>query len=362
MKGFMLLFFLLYGFIFADDLSKMEFGFSSSFDLKSDSLPLNIFDKEWDLLPEHKVSNNAFGGIEYKAFINFNNLQFGVFREKNIDISMNDGFVEMWFESSKDFTTLLGMKGIGNSLKNIPIKASVDYYESDGVYLQKIFFMDSNQFGAKVKLHNAKNIQFLRVNGLNQNGRFATNFDYYYTNKNYISKYKSEYDNGSGIGYSVDLEYFAKSKNGVSVYLGLINTLSSIKWSGVSLMHYELDSSKSLGEPFGVGYYKYNQSFTQKLPIYGKVQIEYQLTDILSIGDNTNINKKTMFNEVYAQTKYNDYSLKIGNIIEVNQFIFGLGKRNTNLFNWKIVDTNLEMMRDLNFNNNVAKILLNATF
>jgi len=362
MRGFLLVSFLLCGLTFAEDLNTTSFGISGSLDIKSDSLPLNIFEKEWSTLPEHKVSNNAFGGISYEAFWKIDDLKIGVFEEISIDMFMNDGFIETWFEASKDFSTLLGMRGIGNSLRNFPIQASVDYFESEGLYLEKLFVLNAQQFSGKIKFHHAKNIQLLRLNGSNQNGDFATTFDYYYTKKNYISKNRSNSDDGSGVGYSVDLEYTSKPFANLNVYLGIINALSSLKWSGVALMHYDLDSSKPLGEPFGVGYYKYNQTFNQTLPIYGKMKIDYELTDNLSIGNNTDANKNTLFNEVYGKTKYREYSFKVGKIIEANQFIFGLGKKDTNFFNWKIVDMNLELTHDLNFNDNVAKFLFNATF
>lgn len=362
MKGFLLLSFLVCSFSFADDLNTTKFGIEGSLDIKSDSLPLNLFEKEWTSLPEHKVSNNVFGGISYEAFVGFDDFKIGIFQEKKIDISINDGFIEMWFTASKDFSTLLGMRGIGNSLQNFPIKASVDYLESDGLYLEKSFAVNSHQLSGKVKLHHAKNIQLLRLNGSNQNGDFATTFDYYYTQKNYISKHKSDSANGSGVGYSVDFEYASKPLENLNIYLGIINALSSIKWSGLSLMHYDLDSSKPLGEPFGIGYYRYNQTFNQTLPMYGKMKIDYALADNLTIGDNTDINKNTFFNEVYGKTKYHEYSFKVGKVIEANQFIFGVGKKDTNFFNLKIVDMNLEMTHDLSFHDNVAKILLNATF
>jgi hypothetical protein len=362
MRGFLLLSFLLCSFSFADDLNTTRFGIEGSLDIKSDSLPLNLFEKEWTTLPEHKVSNNVFGGISYEAFVGFDDFKIGIFQEKKIDISMNDGFIEMWFTASKDFSTLLGMRGIGNSLRNFPIKASVDYLESDGLYLEKSFAVNSHQLSGKIKFHHAKDIQLLRLNGSNQNGDFATTFDYYYTHKNYISKYQSDYDNGSGVGYSVDLEYASKPLENFNIYLGVINVLSSIKWSGLALMHYDLDSSKPLGDPFGIGYYKFNQKFNQTLPIYLKMKLDYQLTDTLSIGNNTDANENTHFNEVYGKTEYGEYSFKVGKVIEVNQFLFGLGKKNINFFNDTRVDINLEMTHNPSFNNNIAKILVRGTF
>lgn len=304
-------------------------------DAQSNKLPFNIFDQEWKKIPPHKRSNDAFGQVYTDAYVDYNGLKFGVFGEKMVQIHINEGFFQTWFYAQKDFLQLLFNKDIYKTIPQNPIDGKATSYNSYGVYVQKVFQPKESHFlSLKLKIHYVDQLHDIKANGYTNDTKFVGNFDYYYSEKNLISKGNTQGNTPQGIGYGIDLEYLYH-KDKWYFYLGGYNLGSYIYWKNVTLMHYDFDSDIIYKDtdgynhykPFGQGYYKYNLSFKQKLPQYYKTSLNYELNSNLSLGSNVKIYENLYVTEPYINAGFSFLRYKLGYQIQDNTLLFALYHR-----------------------------------
>lgn len=252
---------------------------------------------------------------------------------------MNNGFIQTWFEASEDFSTLLNKSDIGNSIDYTKIKGNANYFNTLGFFLQKDFtYKKYHHFAIKSKFYGAKDIEYLKVKGENSNEQFKLSLDYYYSKRNRISKNNSHDNSYSGYGYGFDLEYIYKNKN-LYIYSGILNILGTIHWSSISKMHYDLNSNTIYKDdngfnkvrPFGIGSYKQNINYKQKLPLYYKSTIDYKIANSSYLGNNLIGNKNTIFNEIYLRKEFKNFAFKTGYIIENKNMNFTLAMPNVKI-------------------------------
>lgn len=334
---------------FRDEIG--DSNFQMYVDGKTEQLPLNLFEDEWSVLPKHTKENRAFGTLYTSLSHAYDGFSLGIFQEKNINVVFDDGFINTWFLANQDFATLLTKTTIGNELDKEYINGNGDYYYTQGIYFQKILAPSSNQwFSIKTNLLYGKEFQSLNVNGSNSNQRFLLGFDYFYNYKNVISKNKDNLDTDNGLGYGFDLEYVYE-KNNLYLYGGLFNLGGKIYWKDITKMHYDFDSQTIyLGDDgynhlkaFGVGYYEFHTNYIQKLPLYYKATINYQITDTISLGNTLNGHKKVIFNEPYTSAKIGNTLYKLGYVLGNDDATFGVMFEKINLFGAKIKNLNLEV-------------------
>lgn len=311
----------------------------ATLDAQSNKLPFNIFDKEWKEIPAHKRSNDAFGQVYADAYVDYDGLKFGVFGEKLAQVDINEGFFQTLFYAKKDFFQLLLNKDIYKTMQENPINGKATSYNSYGVYVQKVFKPKESHFiSLKLKLHYANQLHDIKVNGYTDNTKFIGNFDYYYSQKNLISKRETQSDTPRGIGYGLDLEYIYQ-KDKWYFYIGGYNLGSNIYWKNVTLMHYEFNSEVVYKgtdgynhyRPFGKGQYKYNLTFKQKLPQYYKTSLNYEVAPYLSIGTNIKIYEKLYVTEPYINAKLYFLRYKLGYQLQDNTLLFALYYKYFNL-------------------------------
>jgi len=304
--------------------------FQAHLDAKSNKLAFNTFEQEWIDPPPHKEENRAFGNLSFSAFISLESWRIGAFNQKISQIFVNDGFIQTWHRAEKDFWILLGMSDINQQIGNVPIEGDGVYISSSGLFLQKVLSMDSkNHFAIKTKLHIADDLQSIKASGLSTDEKFEGSFDYYYAEKNFISK-RSDRDDSKGLGYSVDVEYIYDDDT-FYFYLGAFNLHSFIYYKDVTLMHYDFDSETIyVGEdgynhykPFGVGYYKENSTLKQKIPHFYKSSFNYVYNDQISLGNNLDLYDGVYYNEPYVNVKIGNGRYKVGCVIENQEFVFG---------------------------------------
>ena len=104
-------------------------------------------------------------------------------------------------------------------------------------------------------------------------------------------------------------------------------------------MHYSFNSNTVyIGDdgykhnrPFGVGYYKYNQKYTQKISPYIKTKLIYKLYPNTYIGDLVDIYKNFYANELFITQKYSIFNFKLAYILENKIAIFGFSTNNYNI-------------------------------
>ncbi len=262
-------------------------------------------------------------------------INIGIFRQKSIDISMNSGFIQTLYYSSNDFSTLLNSNNIGNDLTSQTIDANLNYADIQGIFFEKKFDLNSkHSIKTKIKLYQAKNIQYLNVKGSNNN-RFVMSFDYYYSQNNIISKNNNHNDNYSGLGYGVDLEYAYRDDN-FYFCLNALNINTYIDWNSITKMHYDFDSQTIyMGDDgfnhikaFGIGYYEYDIDYKQKIPIRYKAILEYKIDNSISVGDKLDVNN-SIYNELYIKKNYNSsFDVKFGYIYELKNMILGISYKN----------------------------------
>lgn len=300
-------------------------------DPKSNKLLFNVFDHNWDTIPEHEKENYAFGVTYADLYYSFDSYKIGVFWQKTAVIDMDEGFLETWYYADKDFNTLLHKEDIGSNFQPAHIGGEANYYDSYGIYLQKVYTINKNNFlSLKLKMHYPKVMQYLSVSGYNTQSRFVGGFDYYYSDENYISKSLEKPQNPKGYGYGVDLEYIYKQED-LYIYAGLLNIGGRIHWSGLTKMHYDFDSKTiykgSDGfnhlKPFGSGRYEYDVSYIQKMPLFYKASLDYQLNDSVSVGNNLAGQEKNVFNEPYVTCKVLQTRFKLGYIYKADTVVFG---------------------------------------
>jgi len=311
--------------------SNNTYHFRANANPKSNILYFNTFEKDWQNLPDHKEENIAFGTAYADLYYTFENYKFGTFWEKSATIAMDEGLIQTWYYANKDFNTLLHMQDIGNNISATSINGNANYYESYGIYLQKTLSLNNENFlSLKMNLLFPKNMQNLTVAGYNTSTRFVGSFDYYYSDKNHISKSLEKTNNAKGYGYGIDIEYIYKTEK-LYIYGGLLNVGGKIHWSGLTKMHYDLDSKTVyLGsdgfnhrKPFGVGKYEYNVDYTQTLPLFYQASLDYKIGRYFSFGNNLNGYKNVIFQEPYITCKIVENRLKLGYIYDAKRLVFG---------------------------------------
>lgn len=315
-------------------------------DLKSDILPFDTFDKPWDTLPAHKNNNHATGNIGSKLYYNFDDIKAGVFIDHTFDMNINSGFIQTWYYANKDFDTLLKKSDIGKSITTTPINGKMLYYDAQGIFLEKkINYDKNNYFFISSKIFKAKDIQYLKVNGSNTKDKFKMSLDYYYSDKNYISKNNKHDQYYKGKGYGFDIRYIYKN-DPWKIKVDIKDIYTYIKYDSITYMHYDFESGDYLPNvkeciwgvgyikdngtqgcrSFGTGYYIYDTKLKLKLPVKYKLDISYTQADTFSTGAVLDIYQSAVYQQPYiiyknyklgytVQTKSLDITASYDNII-----------------------------------------------
>ena len=305
--------------------------FNTILDIKSDNLPIDFFDTNWKDYDKRKKDNSAFGVASTSLSMKLDYFTLGLFGQKISDIYMNNGLVETLYESDKSFANILQNSSIYENLDDGPIKGKANDFDSVGIFLEKkIHFAKYYYVMAKLKLHYAKNLNYININGEATNKNFVATIDYYYSGTNYISNAKNVSNEAWGYGYSLDLSYIYH-RDKIYFFVGAYNLESFIYWKNVAFMHYDLDSKTiykgSDGynhyKPFGVGYYQYNVTYKQRISSYFKTSVNYDFMSHLAFGDNISIYDRMSYNEIYTNLKIASSRYKLGYIVENSNLIFG---------------------------------------
>jgi len=306
--------------------------FNLELEAHSDKLPFDIFDDAWINMPAHKKSNNAFGQIYSDIYVDYEGLKVGVFGERVAQININDGFVELWYEAQKDFTRLLASDRIYKTLEPKPIRGEGNSYESSGLFVQKVFPLATyHHLSTKLKVHYAKDLHYISVDGYTNKKKLVGSFDYIYSNKNLITKGTDNSDSPLGVGYALDIEYIYNREK-FYMYLGGFNIGSYIYWKNITRMHYDFDSEVIYKgddgynhyKPFGRGHYEYNKSFIQKIPTYYKASLNYALLDNFAVGNNVQVYENMYSYEPYINAKIYSNRYKIGIETQSKTLMFGV--------------------------------------
>ncbi len=335
-------------------LFSKQLNFIFDLDLKSDSLKLNTFDKKWQTLPKHQNKNSAIAKLSYRIDYKRGSYKLSFFKKRELEMMVNDGFIQTWYEVDKNFNKLLRSEDIGKKIPKFNIIGWLNYYDIKGVALQKSFFYKNHNFFITANLFKAKDMQYLRVCGKNSK-YFKTSFDYYYSNKNYISKNKNHDNIYSGKGWGVDISYLYKSLK-YTFFISVLNINSFIDWKSITFMHYDFNSNTiykgsdgyNHKKPFGKGYYKYNIDYKQKIPIQKKIIFEYKIKENIIIGDKLELYKQVNFNQIYTQFNYHNISYKVGALYKDRVLLFGI----------KYKYFYIDISNNLNTNNRVISCFL----
>lgn len=316
---------------------KNRYILSGELEAYSNKVPFNIFEKDWKNPPQKKKNNKALGKSSFNfSYKNNENIKLGVFSQKEAAIEINHGFVDTWYSANKDWTTLINKKNFSD-IAATPINGELNYQYTKGIYLQKILnIYPKHYLSFKTKFFLGEQIQNLKAYGSNSETRFNLIVDYYYSNKNIITK-STKHDNSfNGYGYGFDLEYIYKDTD-IYFYGGVFNIGAFIDWKSITYMHYELDSDNfyksdpkypQVKLPLASGYYKFDINYKQKLPLCYRSLVEYKVIENFSVGDNIFIYNNTYFNELFIKTKINKNSYKIGYILESENLTFGINIKN----------------------------------
>ena len=334
--------------IYANDYLKYNFIekkdtyiLSGQIDGYSSSLPFDIFEKDWDSLPSDKKINKAYGKIYFDLGYNSNyDLKVGIFSQKEAYLELNDGFINTWYSATKDWTTLVNKKTFSD-IPSIPIDGYGNYSYTKGIYLQKVLKLSNkHHISAKAKFFAGEQMQDIKTYGYNSETRFNLLVDYYYTDKNIITKSEQHDDSFSGYGYGFDLEYIYQDDR-FYIYTGILNIGASIDWDSITYMHYEFDSDNlskydpdhpQVKLPLASGYYKFDISYSQKLPRYYKGIVDYKIDDMVSIGDSLfYYDKDLISNELYTSLNLKNSFYKLGYFYENKVVNFGYGYKNINI-------------------------------
>lgn len=308
------------------------FYLKGSFYPKTNRLALDTFEKEWDVLPQFKQNNIAYGTLYGDVHYNIESWKIGAFYENGMFLSFNKGFGETWYKTNKDFNTLLHFQNINTQLESTQISGKGLYYKIGGLFVYKYFKpVDNHYIGMKLKVFGSDEVQDIKLSGLNTQQRFIGAFDYWYKQKNYISKRDVTADAPNGYGYSVDLEYIY-SNEFLYLYGGVMNVTGKIYYDSATKMHYDFDSQTTYRgqdgynhrRPFGKGYYK-DQHYSINMPIYYRGVLDIAPKSSFSIGDNMEGYKDAVFNELYLTVQPLSFiRLKTGYIYEAKTAVFGV--------------------------------------
>jgi hypothetical protein len=359
---------------FRDEIG--DTNFQMFLDGKTEQLPLNLFEDEWSILPKHKGNNSAFGTIHASLNHTYDNFTLGIYQEKDINVKFNDGFVKTWFICSQDINQCLFNEPTPNEFDiDFDIGGAGNFYNSQGVYFQKIFKPLSNHFiSLKTNLMHGKELQHLETSGTHINQRYFIKIDYFYNYKNIITKNNENLTTNNGLGYGFDLEYIYE-KNNIYLYGGIFNLGGIIYWKDITRMYGDIDNKREILYTDDDGHnhisedettvklkYDYHTNFTQNLPLYYKATINYQITDIISFGNNLNGYEKTIFNEPYTSVKIGNTLYKLGYILGNNDATFGVMFEKINLFGAKIKNLNLEVSNKFGSRNDTMMAKIGFSF
>jgi len=310
-----------------------------SFDgyIYSDNLKLNSFENKQEI-KNYKKQNNAIGNYDLDLNYQYEDFILGINNQQSINIMVNDGFIKTWNFVNQNFDTLLNSQQIADNIGNIDIQGDYKASKSYKVYIQKGFNYNNHSFLIKANIIKGTQLQELSTYGENKDSHFLLYIDYYYNNKNIVTK-DDLYDNSYyGYGTSLDFDYKYKYKN-FNANILLEDLFGYINWKNVTYMRYIFDSNtKVLGEDgfyhlnaFGQGKYYYNINYKQKLDIKYKINLKYKVNNILTIYNNIQGIKSTYFDHLYLAFSKNNIHVNIGNVLNTNTLTYGLGYKNFNL-------------------------------
>ena len=326
-----------------------KFNIYSDINFYSDKLYFDVFSSKWKSMPSDKNINRVLDfsktGIEYK--------NFGIKLESDGIIKINRGFIETWYWAREDFNTLLKRSDIGYYITTPKIYGILNYAE----YYAAYFKTNSQNIRIVFNFLKGKRLDYIKVNGTNNKNRFLADLVYVYTGRNFITNTCNGGD-FSGYGMGIDMSSEYRYKN-FFAFLGVYNILGFIDWRGVNYMYYHFDSNTTyVGEdgylhqkPFGVGYYKRSYSFFQKLPIFFKYNLVYNLKKT-NMGSSGIFSSGNFFNMPFLEYKIKSFFIKTGYILESKMMVFGVKRKN-----WMI-----EFSKNLKLHSKALKFLLNVNF
>ena len=317
---------------------KDHFSLILSADIKTKNLSLSPLEKDSKDIYEIDSTKKAINGYgkDYYAFAyNFSHFQFGIFKAREIRVDVTSGLNGAWSSAEEDFFLFLSQKyDVEEDSRSVD--GDFSYYNSYGFFLQNYWKLTKNtSLNLRVKFHNATNMDTIKVRGT-QEEYFVASLDHYYVKKNLLTTQKVDSPHAQGYGYSLDLEY-TYHPDDFYLYIGFTNIESFIFWKNLSFMHYDFDSEVIyVGDdgynhykPFGQGEYKYDVSYTQRLPFYTTLSMDYRYNEQFAFGSLTQYHHKDLyFNELFTRYK-NRY--KLGYIIENQVMTFGFYLSNFSL-------------------------------
>jgi hypothetical protein len=296
----------------------------------SDKLNIKVFEQDSKITPLHNRSNKAIGYLANKFYYHTQYYDIGIFRDKYINIDINDGFIKTWFYLQQDFIKLLNTSTIGKNLENLNIDGRFDLYDIEGVYLKKDINLNQfNQFNIKLNFIKGREIQNIDLRGKN-NENFLLDIDYIYAKRNIITKNTDNNKNFDSYGYSIDLQYLYED-NIFSTNILIHNIIGAIKWKNISYMNYKFNSNTLYkGEdgymhlrPFGVGQYDFKKNYNQKLPMHYEIDFKYKINYSFATGIELNGNKDIHLVKYYAKYNIQDIIYKLGYIKSAKIYTFG---------------------------------------
>jgi len=309
-----------------------------SFDgyIYSDNLKLNTFEQDDKEIRKYNKENNVIANYNLDLNYQYKDFIFGISKEENFQVMINNGFIKTWNFVNQNFDTLLNSQQIADNIGNIDMQGDYKSSKYNKIYIQKGFNYNSHSFLIKANIIKATELQDLKVYGKNKNNHFLLYIDYFYYNKNIITKEKTS--SNYGYGTSLDFDYKYKYKN-FNANILLEDLFGYINWKNVTYMRYIFDSNtKVLGEDgfyhlnaFGQGKYYYNINYKQKLDIKYKINLKYKVNNILTIYNNIQGIKSTYFDHLYLAFSKNNIHVNIGNVLNTNTLTYGLGYKNFNL-------------------------------
>ena len=297
-----------------------NFHITGDINLYSDKLYFDIFDSKWETLPSNEPMNRAIDYSSISIYKNFDNYAFGYKYKSEGVLKINKGFIQTWYYADSDFNTLTKKNDVGYYISEPTIYGLLNYYQNDSLFLSKFI----NNFKFTVNLIRAKQLQYMKVTGSNTENRFLADLSYYYTDKNLVTKNVEDDNYYGGFGSSFDIEY-KKTTPKYNIYGGIYNILGFINWRSVTYLEYHFDSkTRYVGEdgyyhykPFGVGQYKRDVFFHQKLPIFMKYGFSYKSN--IEIGDKGLFSSGARFDEFFCKYKH----IILGYIPQTKNVVYG---------------------------------------
>ena len=301
--------------------------------LYSDKLYFDLFSNKWEVIPSKEQTNGVLDFSSISFYKNYNSYEIGYRYKSEGVLNVNKGFIETWYYASNDFNVLLKRDEIGYEIKQPTIIGDLVYYQNDTLFYKKIVNNNSSKLAITFNIFRGKQLQYMKVDGVNLKNHFITDIDYYYTDRNLLLKTHEDDDFYIGYGGGIDLEFFYQIP-AISSFLGIYNIMGFIDWKSITYLKYHFDSdTKYIGDdgyyhhrPFGVGYYKFDVDFHQVLPLFIKYSFKYQKNGYF-VGDESLYNLKTGFDKIFIGYKH----LKLGFIPQTKNIIYGINTKYINL-------------------------------